>query len=52
MMIGDDKGGQMLFGDLGGLKLPGICLTGQEKPREKPQPGNLSREGIESGPAA
>ena len=30
----DDNDGQMIFGDLGGLKLPGICLTGVEKPRK------------------
>ena len=29
----------MIFGDLGGLKLPDICLTGEEKPRE-----NLTQE--------
>ena len=36
----------MIFGDLGGLKFPNICLTGEEKPH----PGNLSRPGIEPGP--
>ena len=51
MMIDDDNDGQMIFGDLGGLTLPDICLTGEEKPREK-HPRNLSRPGIESGPAA
>ena len=35
----DDNDGQMLFGDLGGLKLPDICLTGEEKPRK-----NLTQE--------
>ena len=35
----DDNDGQMIFGDLGGLKLPDICLTGGEKPRE-----NLTQE--------
>ena len=44
----DDYGGQMIFGDLVGLKLSVICLTGEEKPH----PGNLSRPGIEPGPAA
>ena len=39
MLIGDDNDGQMIFGDLGGLKLPDICLTGEEKPRK-----NLSQE--------
>ena len=29
-----DYDGQMIFGDLGGLKLPDICLTGEEKPRK------------------
>ena len=46
----DDYDGQMIFGDLVGLKLPDIGLTGEEKPR-KNHPGNLSRPGIESGPA-
>ena len=27
----DDNDGQMIFGDLGGLKLPDICLMGEEK---------------------
>ena len=31
--------GQMIFGDLGGLKFPDICLTGEEKPRK-----NLTQE--------
>ena len=35
MMIDGDNDGQMVFGNLGGLKLPDICLTGEEKPREK-----------------
>ena len=38
----------MIFGDLVGLKLPDIRLTGEEKPH----PGNMSRPGIEPGPAA
>ena len=33
-MIDDDNDDQMIFGDLGGLKLPDICLTGEEKPRK------------------
>ena len=32
MMTDDDNDGQMIFGDLGGLKLPDIGLTGEEKP--------------------
>ena len=39
MMIDDDNDGQMIFGDLGGLKLLDICLTGEEKPRK-----NLTQE--------
>ena len=35
----DDYDGQMVFGDLGGLKFPDICLTGEEKPRK-----NLTQE--------
>ena len=38
-MMSDDNDGQMIFGDLGGLKLPDICLTGEEKPRK-----NLAQE--------
>ena len=38
-MMSNDNDGQMIFGDLGGLKLPGICLTGEEKPRK-----NLTQE--------
>ena len=34
MMIDDDNGSQMIFGDLGGLKLPDISLIGEEKPRK------------------
>ena len=34
---GDD--GQMIFGELGGLKFSDICLTGEEKPRK-----NLTQE--------
>ena len=49
MMIND---GQMILGDLRGLKFPDICLTSEEKSRKKPHLGNLSRPGIEPGPAA
>ena len=38
MMSDDDNDGQMIFGDLGGLKHPDICLTGEEKP-QKTSPG-------------
>ena len=33
----DDDNGQMIFGDLGGLKFPDICLTGEKK-TEKTSP--------------
>ena len=33
-MSDDDNDGQMIFGDLGGLKLPDICFTGEEKTRK------------------
>ena len=38
-MIDDDNDGQMIFGDLGGLKFPNICLTSEEKPQK-----NLTQE--------
>ena len=47
----DDYDGKMIFGDIVDLKLPDICLTGEEKLRN-PHSGNLSRLGIEPGPAA
>ena len=40
-MMMDDFDGQMIFGDLVGLKLPDISLTGEEKPRKKPHPRKL-----------
>ena len=43
-MIDEDNDGQMIFGDLGGLKLPDICLTDEEKPRK-----NLIRETFPTG---
>ena len=39
MLSDDDIGGEMIFGDLGGLKLHDICLKGEEKPRK-----NLTQE--------
>ena len=38
-MMMDDNDGQMIFGDLAGLKLPDIHLTSEEKPRK-----NLTQE--------
>ena len=34
----NDYGGQMIFGDLVGLKFPGICLTGEWKHQKKTSP--------------
>ena len=39
-MMMDDYDGQIIFGDIMGLKLPDIRLTGEEKPRKK----NLTQE--------
>ena len=47
-MIMDDYDGQIIFGDVMGLKLPDIRLTGEKKPH----PGNWSLPVIERGPAA
>ena len=44
-MMMDDYDGQMIFGDRVGRNLPDIRPTGEEKPRKKPHPGNLSRAG-------
>ena len=52
MMTGDDNDGQMIFGDLGGLKLPDISLTGEEKPRKNLTQETCPEPGIESGTAA
>ena len=38
-MMMDENDGQMIFGDLGGLKIPDICLICEEKPRK-----NLTQE--------
>ena len=42
----------MIFGELVSLKIPDVNLTGEEKARNKPNPGNLPRPGIEPGAAA
>ena len=39
-MTSEDNDGQMIFGDLWGLTLPDICLTGEEEP-EKTSPRKL-----------
>ena len=45
-----DCDGQMIFGDLGGLKLPDICLTGEEKPRKNLTKETCPDRGSNSGP--
>ena len=42
--MSDDNDSQMIFGDLGGLKLPDICLTSEEKPRK-----HLTQELVPTG---
>ena len=49
MMI-DDNDGQMIFGDLEGLKLPDICFTGEEKPRETLTQETCPDRGSNPGP--
>ena len=41
----------MISGDGWDLRFPDICLTVEKKPRKKPQPRKLTRQGIEHGPA-
>ena len=49
-MMRDDYGGQMIFGDLVGLKLPDIRLTGEEKPRKNLTQVTCSDRGSNPGP--
>ena len=49
-MIEDDNDGQMIFGDLGGLKFPDICLIGEEKPRKNLTQENCPNRGSNLGP--
>ena len=56
-MTDDDNDGQMIFGELGDLKLPDICLIGEEKPRKtsprEPGPtGDRTRAGCVTGARA
>ena len=48
----DDYDGQMIFGDLVGLKFPDICLTGEEKPRKNLTQETCPDRGSNPGPAA
>ena len=49
-MRNDDNDGQIIFGDLGGLKLPDICLTGEEKPRKNLTQETCPDRGTNPGP--
>ena len=46
----DDYDGQMIFGDLVGLKFPDNCLTGEEKPRKKLTQETCPDRGSNPGP--
>ena len=46
----DDYDGQMIFGDLVDLKLPEICLTGEEKPRTNLTQETCPERGSNPGP--
>ena len=46
----DDYDGQMIFGDLEGLKLPDIRLTGEEKPRKTLTQETCPDRGSNPGP--
>ena len=46
----DDYDGQMIFGDLGGLKFPDICLTDEGKPRKNLTQETCPDRGLNPGP--
>ena len=46
----DDNDGQIIFGDLGGVKLPDICLTEEEKPRKNFTQETYPDRGSNPGP--
>ena len=46
----DDYDCQMILGDLGGLKFPDICLTGEGKPRKNLTQKTCSDQGSNPGP--
>ena len=50
MMIDDDNDSQIIFGDLGGLKLPDIYLTGEEKLRKNLTQETCADRGSNPGP--
>ena len=49
-MMMDDYDGQMIFRGLVGLKLPDICLTGEEKPRKNLTQETCPDQGSNPGP--
>ena len=49
-MMMDDYGGQMIFGDLVGLKLPDIRLTDEEKSRKDLTQETCPDRGSNPGP--
>ena len=49
-MIMDDNDGQMIFGDLGDLKLPDICLIGKGKTPKKVTQETCPDRGSNPGP--
>ena len=49
-MMMDDYDGQMIFGDLVGLKLPEIRLTGEKKTRKNLTPKTYPDRGSNPGP--
>ena len=49
-MMMDDDAGQMIFGDLVGLKLPDICRIGEEKPRKNLTQETCPHRGSNPGP--
>ena len=46
----DDDDGQMVFGDLGGLEFPDICLSDEEKPRKNVTQETCPDRGSNPGP--
>ena len=46
----DDYDGQIIFGDLVGLKFPDICPTGEEKPRKNITQETCPDRGSNPGP--
>ena len=46
----DDNDGQMVFGDLGSLKFPDICLAGEENPEKNFTQETCPDRGSNPGP--